>query len=72
VSEGNISLDDSQASDITSQLQIMKANWMESMKPYRSATLWIMYMHMVHIHHGLSFWQLEIQARHQMLPFHAA
>lgn len=78
VSKGRISLDDALASDILSQLHLMNENWRESMKSYRSARLWIMYMDMIQILRTFitasrsGNWRLYLQALPQMLPFLAS
>ena len=56
----------------------MMVKWHESMRPYRSAQLWIMYMDMIKILRTLitasrsGNWTLYLQSLHQMLPFLAA
>ena len=78
VCDGRMSLGDALPSDVISQLQLALKNWCAMMKPYRTANLWIMYMHMVSILRSLlqssrgGNWKLYLQSLHDMLPFLAA
>ena len=73
-----MSLDDALTSDIISQLQSTAGNWSKSMAPYRTAKLWMMYMHLIGILRSLirsartGNWKLYLQSLHEMLPYLAA
>jgi hypothetical protein len=78
VSNGKLTLEAALTSDVISQLQASSDKWNTSMTPYRTAKLWIMYMHMVSILRSLirsartGNWKLYLQSLHEMLPYLAA
>ena len=70
--------DDVLTADVISSLQSVKENWIESMTPYRTAMLWVMYMNLVAILRSFiqsartGNWKLYLQSLHEMLPYLAA
>ena len=71
-------IDDAISPEVITKLQSAMEKWSTSLDNYRTAKLWLLYMHLVEILRAFILsartgnWKMYLQSLHEMLPYLAA